>query len=136
MDLIVVVIDRERTFPYDAHLGDREVLEGHPEVSDLLIPADKFDFLDPERGILGGLPHDFDNRKVSGVNPDVSFKQILVFAERGRLGHETVVAVNLLCSDNLKNIVCGSDRTVPMALAFGCIRLTVEEAPENQPAND
>src|SRR5271154_2203407 len=76
---IVPVFDLQDFLPVQPYLHKRLVFFGEPEAINFLILPYKVRTLDPEGEFLRGMPFDSHHGVVVHINPNFTFKQILVF---------------------------------------------------------
>src|SRR6267142_4414704 len=88
---VVPVFDLQELLPVQPYLNKRLVLFWEPEAINFLILPYKICVLDPEGEFLRGMSFDPHYAVVVHVNPDSTFKQILVFPLGYSFGDETAV---------------------------------------------
>ena len=88
---IVPVFDLQDFLPVHPYLNKRLVLFWEPETINFLILPHKVCVLDPEGKFLRGMPFDAHHGVVVHINPDSTFKQILIFPLGYSFGDETAV---------------------------------------------
>ena len=88
---IVLVFDLRDFLPVQPYLNKRLVPFREPEAINCLILPHKVCVLDPEGEFPRGMPFDAHHGVVVHINPDSTFKQILVFPLGYSFGDETRV---------------------------------------------
>src|SRR3989442_15162705 len=78
---------------------------------------------------------DPDNRVVLGVDPDFTFEQVFVLASGGSANHQAMVGTDILLSEQGKFIISRLDRAVMMSAPPRGLRLALDQAFEDQVAN-
>lgn len=102
---VILVIDRQGLLTIESDLDKSHIPLRQPETVYLLVLTHKVGAVYPERKLLCRMAFNSDNGVVFNVNPDLAFKQILVFPPRDCPYEEAVVRPHLLLAKRLQDLV-------------------------------
>src|ERR1700690_3741503 len=111
---IVSVFDVEEFLSVQPYLNQRLVFFWEPEAINFLILPHKVCALDPEGKFLRRMTFDPHHGIVVHINPDSTFKQILINPLGYSVGDETAVRTYLLFAQKFQGIVVGGNSAVMM----------------------
>src|SRR5271165_3225106 len=107
-----------------------------PEFADLLVLPHKVSSINPEREFSGRMAFDSDDGVIFDINPQFSFKQVLVLSPGGSLHGETTVRSYLLFAEQRKSVVVRGDGAIMMLLAGGGFDFAGNQRVQGQVTDD
>src|SRR5262245_56915928 len=133
---VVLVRDSQDLLAIEPDLNKSLISLWKPKVPDLLVLTHKVGALDPEGELLLGTALNPHYGVISGINPYLAFKQILVLPLGHGLRNETAVRSNLLFTEQLQGIVRGRDGAVAVLFAGCSLNLAGNQPAQRHAADD